>query len=95
MLTRQANRAIHGPEGRRGEEVDVVAEQRVVSVAARDHGVADIADLQAADRLDPLLAAAAHIDLDSHSQLLIRASLIQAAALAASPPDRRRPAPLP
>jgi hypothetical protein len=42
-----------------------------------------IADLQAAGRLDPPLAAAAHIDLDSRSQLLIRASLIQAAALAA------------
>jgi hypothetical protein len=89
MLTRQAIRAIHGPEGRRGEEVDVVAEQRVVSVAARDHGVAGItgqaargavadedlvpqladaiADLQAADRLDPLLAAAAHIDLGGPS----------------------------
>jgi SEC-C motif len=42
-----------------------------------------VADLQAAGRLDPLLAAAAHIDLDSRSELLIRASLIQAAALAA------------
>jgi hypothetical protein len=42
-----------------------------------------IADLQAAGRLDPQLAATAHIDLDSRSQLLIRASLIQAAALAA------------
>ena len=42
-----------------------------------------ITDLQATGQLDPLLAAAAHIDLDSRSQLLIRASLIQAAALAA------------
>jgi hypothetical protein len=42
-----------------------------------------IAQLQAAGRLDPMLAAAAHIDLDSRSQLLIRASLIEAAALAA------------
>jgi hypothetical protein len=42
-----------------------------------------IANLQAAGRLDPQLAAAAHIDLDSRSQLLIRASLIHAAALAA------------
>jgi hypothetical protein len=42
-----------------------------------------IAHLRAAGRLDPLLAAAAHIDLDSRSQLLIRASLIEAAALAA------------
>jgi hypothetical protein len=42
-----------------------------------------IADLQATAQLDPLLAAAAHIDLDSRSQLLTRASLIQAAALAA------------
>ena len=42
-----------------------------------------VADLQATGRLDPPLAAAAHIDLDSGSQLLIRASLIQAAAHAA------------
>jgi hypothetical protein len=42
-----------------------------------------IAGLRAAGRLDPLLAAAAHIDLDSHSRLLIHASLIQAAAVAA------------
>ena len=42
-----------------------------------------IADLRAAGRLEEALAAAAHIDLVSDSQLLIRASLIQAAALAA------------
>ena len=41
-----------------------------------------VAALHATGRLDPLLAAA-HIDLDSRSQLLIRASLIEAAALAA------------
>ncbi len=42
-----------------------------------------VAALHATGRLHPLLAAAAHIDLDSRSQLLIRASLIEAAALAA------------
>jgi hypothetical protein len=42
-----------------------------------------IANLQAAGRLDPLLAAAAHIDLDSRSKLLITASLVRAAGLAA------------
>ena len=42
-----------------------------------------VADLNAAGRIDPPLAAAAHIDLDSRPGLLIRASLIQAAALAA------------
>lgn len=42
-----------------------------------------VADLQAAGRLDPLLAAAAHIDLGSRAQFLIRASLIQAATIAA------------
>ena len=42
-----------------------------------------IADLTAAGRLDPQLAATAHIDLDSQSKLLISASLIYAAALAA------------
>jgi len=45
--------------------------------------IAAVADLQAAGRLDPLLAAAAHIDLGSRSQFLIRASLIQAATTAA------------
>ena len=50
---------------------------------ARAHLANAVADLKAAGRLDPLLAAAAHIDLDSRSDLLIRASLIQAAALAA------------
>ena len=42
-----------------------------------------IAELRAAGRLEEALAAAAHIDLVSDSQLLIRASLIEAAALAA------------
>ncbi|MGH2968700.1 MAG: YecA family protein [Solirubrobacteraceae bacterium] len=42
-----------------------------------------VAALHAAGRLDPQLAAAAHIDLASRSQLLIRASLVEAAALAA------------
>jgi hypothetical protein len=42
-----------------------------------------VADLQAAGRLDPLLAAAAHIDLGSRSRFLIRASFIQAATIAA------------
>ena len=42
-----------------------------------------IAELRAAGRLEDALAAAAHIDLVSDSQLLIRASLVEAAALAA------------
>jgi hypothetical protein len=44
---------------------------------------ARLADLQAAGRLDPRLATAAHIDLESRSELLICASLVEAAALAA------------
>lgn len=42
-----------------------------------------IVDLQTAGRLDAPLAAAALIDLDSRSDLLISASLIEAAALTA------------
>jgi hypothetical protein len=57
--------------------------ERIDTPKARARLADAVADLQAAGRLDRLLAAAAHIDLDSRSGLLIRASLIQAAALAA------------
>jgi hypothetical protein len=57
--------------------------ERIDTPQARARLADAVAELQAAGRLDPLLAAAAHVDLDSRSGLLIRASLIQAAALAA------------
>jgi hypothetical protein len=57
--------------------------ERIDTPQARARLADAIADNQAAGRIDPQLAAAAHIDLDSGSGLLIRASLIQAAALAA------------
>jgi SEC-C motif len=57
--------------------------ERIDTPQARAQLADAVADLQAAGRVHPLLAAAAHIDLDSRPGLLIRASLIQAAALAA------------
>ena len=57
--------------------------ERIDTPQARARLADAVADLNAAGRIDPLLAAAAHIDLDSRPGLLIRASLIQAAALAA------------
>jgi hypothetical protein len=76
-------RAIAAGDIDRADELLPAVLERIDTPQTRA-GLADaVADLQAAGRLDPLLAAAAHIDLDSRSELLIRASLIQAATLLA------------
>lgn len=65
------------------EELLAPVLERIDAPQARARLADAVADLHAAGRIDPLLAAAAHIDLDSDSELLITASLIHAAALAA------------
>jgi hypothetical protein len=76
-------RAIAADDIDHADELLPAVLERLDTPQARARLADAIAKLQAAGRLDPLLAAAAHIDLDSRSQLLIRASLIEAAALAA------------
>jgi hypothetical protein len=76
-------RAIANDDIEHADELLPAVLERIDTPQARARLADAIADLQAAGRLDPLLAAVAHIDLDSRSGLLIRASLIQAAALAA------------
>ena len=76
-------RAIAADDIDRADELLPTVLERVDTPQARARLADAIADLQSTARIDPLLAAAAHIDLASHSGLLIRASLIQAAALAA------------
>jgi len=75
--------AITGDDVDRAEELLAPVLQRIDTPRARARLADAIAGLQAAGRLDPLIAAAAHIDLDSDSDLFITASLIHAAALAA------------
>jgi hypothetical protein len=67
----------------RAEELLAPVLRRIDTPQARARLADAVANLQTAGRIDPLLAAAAHIDLDSDSDLLITASLIHAAALAA------------
>jgi hypothetical protein len=67
----------------RAEELLAPVLERIDTLQARARLADAVADLHAAERIDPLVAAAAHIDLDSDSELLITASLIHAAALAA------------
>jgi hypothetical protein len=76
-------RAISADDVDRAEELIPAVLERVDHPQARARLADAVAALQAAGRLDPLLAAAAHIDLESDSELLITASLIHAAALAA------------
>jgi SEC-C motif len=76
-------RAITTGDFDRADELLPAVLDRIDTPETRARLANAVADLQSAGRLDPLLAAAAHIDLDSRSGLLIRASLIQAAALAA------------
>lgn len=76
-------RAIAADDIDQAEELLPALLERIDTPQTRAHLADAVADLKAARRLNPLLAAAAHIDLDSRSDLLIRASLIQAAALAA------------
>jgi hypothetical protein len=75
--------AITGDDVDRAEELLAPVLERIDTPQARARLADAVADLHAAGRIDPLLAAAAHIDLDSDSDLLITASLIHAAALAA------------
>lgn len=76
-------RAIAADDIDHADEVLPAVLERIDTPQARARLADAVADLKAARRIDPLLAAAAHIDLASRSGLLIRASLIQAAALAA------------
>jgi hypothetical protein len=76
-------RAIADDDIDHAEELLPAALKRIDTPQARARLADAIADLQAAGRLDAQLAAAALIDLDSRSDLLINASLIEAAALAA------------
>jgi hypothetical protein len=76
-------RAIANDDVDRAEELIPAALERIDTPPTRARLADAVADLQAAGRLDPLLAAAAHIDLEGESRLLISASLIHAAALAA------------
>jgi hypothetical protein len=76
-------RAIADDDVDRAEELIPAALERIDTPPTRARLADAVADLHAAGRLDPLLAAAAHIDLESESRLLISASLIHAAALAA------------
>jgi hypothetical protein len=76
-------RAIADDDIDHAEELLPAALKRIDTPQARARLADAIADLQAAGRLDAPLAAAALIDLDSRSDLLISASLIEAAALAA------------
>jgi hypothetical protein len=76
-------RAITADDGDRAEELLAPVLERIDTPQARARLADAVADLHAAGRIDPLLAAAAHIDLDSDSKLLITASVIHAAALAA------------
>ena len=76
-------RAITDDDVDRAEELLPAVLERIDTPQTRARLADAIADLTAAGRLDPQLAATAHIDLDSQSELLITASLIYAAALAA------------
>jgi hypothetical protein len=76
-------RAIATDDIDRADELLPAVLARIDTPEARSRLANAIADLQATRRIDPPLAAAAHIDLASRSALLIRASLIHAAALAA------------
>jgi hypothetical protein len=76
-------RAIADDDVDDAEELLPAVLERIDTPQTRARLADAIANLQAAGRLDRLLAAAAHIDLDSQSELLITASLIHAAGLAA------------
>jgi hypothetical protein len=76
-------RAIATDDIDRADELLPAVLERIDTPQARARLADAVADLQTAGRLDPQLAAVALIDLDSRPGLLIRASLIQAAALAA------------
>lgn len=79
----QLYRAIANDDIDRAKELLPAVLERIDTPQTRARLADAIADLQAAGRLDAPLAAAAQIDLDSRSDLLINASLIEAAALAA------------
>lgn len=76
-------RAIADDDIDHAEELLPAVLVRIDTLQTRARLADAIADLHAAGRLDPMLAAAAHIDLDSGSGIVIGASLIHAAALAA------------
>jgi SEC-C motif len=76
-------RAIANDDIDRADELLPAVLDRIDTPQARARLADAVARLQTAGRLDPQLAAVALIDLDSRPGLLIRASLIQAAALAA------------
>ena len=76
-------RAISADDIDHADELLPAVLERIDTPQARARLADAVTDLQATGRIDPLLAAAAHIDLASSSGFLIRASLIQAAALAA------------
>lgn len=76
-------RAIANDDVDRAEDLLPAVLERIDIPRTRAQLADAIAELQAAGRLDPELAAIAYIDLDSRSKLLISASLIHAAALAA------------
>lgn len=75
--------AITSDDVDRAEELLAPVRERIDTPQARARLADAITDLQAAGRIDPQLAAAAHIELDSDSNLFISASLIHAVALAA------------
>jgi SEC-C motif-containing protein len=76
-------RAITADDIDRAEQLLKPVLERIDTPQARARLADAVADLHDAGRVDPLLAAAAHIDLESDSELLITSSLIHAAALAA------------